>query len=347
MDNLKLCGLTSGEIADLIGKSGFNINHALRISNSIYKKHISGIHNIPGIPRKLKEELGSISATGLFGPIASEVSVDKTVKYLFETEDGRKFETVYIPDNKRHTVCVSSQSGCRMGCPFCVTGRYGFHGNLTAGEIVNQVISIPEAGTIDHVVFMGMGEPMDNIGQVLKASMIMTAEWGLSLSPRSITVSSVGITPGIERFLSETDCNLTVSLFSPFYDERKKVVPVEKKYPIDQIIRIMKNAPLKKKRRLSLSYVMIKDMNDTDRHLEGLISLLKDSDIRINFLPYHPVEGDGHFSSSAERLQFFRHNLVISGISASVRRSRGSDIAAACGLLASGMTTVSGQDDSD
>ena len=337
MVKMTLCGLTSDEIFRHIGPSGFTISHAVLISNGIYKKRISAISLIPKIPKKLKIFLESNSITGMFEPIASEVSTDKTVKYIFRTETGKEFETVYMPDSKRNTICVSTQSGCRMGCPFCVTGRYGFHGNLTAGEIVNQVLSIPDAGKVTHVVFMGMGEPIDNLENVLRACEILTAGWGLAISPRNITVSTVGITPGIKKFLWSSDCNLTVSLHSPFNVERKRFVPVEIKYPVHEIIGIMKNYPIKKKRRLSLAYVMIKDLNDTDIHLEGLKTLLKGSNIRVNLLPYHNIPDDLNVSSSAERMQFFKHNLIVSGVSASIRKSRGVDISAACGLLASGL----------
>jgi len=332
-----LCGLTADEIFRLIGPSGFTLYQAVSISNSIYKKRTIEISQINKIPKKLKDELAANMCSGIFMPVASEVSADKTVKYLFRTETGKEFETVFIPDNKRNTVCVSTQSGCRMGCPFCVTSRYGFRGNLSAGEIVNQIISIPEAGIVTHIVFMGMGEPMDNLENVLKACKIITAGWGLSISPRNVTVSTVGITPGIEKFLENSDCNLTLSLHSPLIEERKRIVPVEKHYPVQKIIEIMKNYPVKKKRRLSLAYVMIKDLNDTDYHLEGLKSLLKGSIIRVNLLPYHQASNDPNTSSSAERMLFFKHNLVVSGISASVRKSRGIDISAACGLLATGL----------
>ena len=199
MVKMNLCGLTANEIFDLIRYFGFTINHAVTISNAVYKKGISDISQIRKISKKLKEKLESIAITGIFMPVASELSADTTVKYLFRTETGKEFETVYLTDNKRNTVCVSTQSGCRMGCLFCVTGSYGFHGNLSAGEIVNQVISIPEASKVNHVVFMGMGEPLDNLENVLKACRILTAEWGLALSPRNITVSTVGITEGIHR----------------------------------------------------------------------------------------------------------------------------------------------------
>ena len=332
-----LCGLTADEIFDLIRPLNFTSSHAVSISNSIYKKGISNISEIVKIPYRLKEELFNIAATGIYLPLASEVSADKSVKYMFRTENGKEFETVYIPDNKRNTVCVSTQSGCRVGCSFCITGRYGFRGNLTAGEIVNQILAIPQAGKVTHIVFMGMGEPMDNLENVLKACNIITAEWGLAISSRNITVSTVGIMPGVEQFLQRSDCNLTLSLYSPFSVERREIIPVENKFPVLDIIEMMKNFPLKKRRRLSIAYIMIKNLNDTDSHLEELKAILKGSKIRVNLLSYHPGNNDKNCSSPAERMQFFKHNLIISGISASIRKSRGADISAACGLLAAGL----------
>ena len=329
-----LCGLTADEIYDLIGYSGYTRLQAVSVSNSIYKKHISDISDFAKIPYRLKEMLLKVAHTGINLPLASEVSEDKSVKYLFRTEDGKEFETVYIPDKKRNTVCVSTQSGCRMGCSFCVTARYGYHGNLTAGEIVNQIIAIPQSENVTHVVFMGMGEPMDNLENVLKACKIITAEWGLAISARNVTVSTVGLMPAVEQFLQNSDCNLALSLYSPFAVERKKMVPAENIYPVNIIINLIKNFPLKKKRRLSIAYVMIKNLNDSDYHLEELKSILTGSAIRVNLLPYNTVPSDQKSSSSAERMQFFKHNLIISGISASIRKSRGTDISAACGLLA-------------
>ena len=332
-----LCGLTADEIFDLIGSLNFTSSHAVSISNSIYKKGISNISEMVKIPYRFKEELFNIAVTGIYLPLASEVSADKSVKYMFRTENGKEFETVYIPDYKRNTVCVSTQSGCRMGCSFCITGRYGFRGNLTAGEIVNQILAIPQAGKVTHIVFMGMGEPMDNLENVLKACNIITAEWGLAISSRNITVSTVGIMPGVEQFLQRSDCNLTLSLYSPFSVERREIIPVENKFPVLNIIEMMKNFPLKKRRRLSIAYIMIKNLNDTDSHLEELKAILKGSKIRVNLLSYHPGNNDKNCSSPAERMQFFKHNLIISGISASIRKSRGADISAACGLLAAGL----------
>jgi 23S rRNA (adenine2503-C2)-methyltransferase len=224
-----------------------------------------------------------------------------------------------------------------MACSFCVTARYGYKGDLTTGEILTQILAIPQSASITHVVFMGMGEPMDNLENVLRACRIIMAEWGLAISSRNITVSTVGITPGVRKFMTKSDCNLTLSLFSPFSEERIKIIPVEKRYPVRTIIEIMKNFPVRKNRRFSIAYVMIKGINDTSIHLEELKSMLKGSAIRVNLLPYHAVGNDPNSSSSPERMQYFKHNLVISGISASIRKSRGADISAACGLLAAGL----------
>jgi 23S rRNA (adenine2503-C2)-methyltransferase len=178
---------------------------------------------------------------------------------------------------------------------------------------------------------------LDNLENVLKACEILTAEWGLALSPRNVTVSTVGIIPGIKKFLRQSSCNLTLSLHSPFSEERQQLVPAEKKYMAHDIIHLLKDYKLKKGRRLSIAYVMINGLNDSDAHLNELISILKGSFIRVNLLPFHSAGEGAMNSSSPEQMQYFKHNLIIAGISASVRRSRGSDISAACGLLAAGM----------
>lgn len=336
MEKTALCGLTPDDILQEESVAGMAMTAAVSVANSIYKKRLREISEFPKISGKLKHRLKEIFTCGMYDPESSVTSSDGTIKYLFRNSDGLVFETVYMSDGKRNTVCVSSQSGCRMGCPFCATGRLGFMGNLSAGDMINQIISLPEAGKVNHVVFMGMGEPMDNIENVLKACTVITAQWGLALSPRDVTVSTVGILPGIERFLAESGCNLAFSIFSPFPDERIRAVPAERLYPSTGIIEIMRNFPLKKKRRMSVAYVMMKDINDTERHLQGLKDLLRGSSVRINLIPYHPISDEEVFSSPDSTVMYFRHELVISGISASVRRSRGADISAACGLLASG-----------
>jgi 23S rRNA (adenine2503-C2)-methyltransferase len=337
MKKKNLVGLSVSEIYELIRPEGYNQAHATAIANSIYKKGIKDLSGITKIPRALHSYLEEIAESFVYDPVASEVSSDGTIKYLFRNPEGRQFEAVYIPDKKHDTVCVSTQSGCRMGCPFCVTARYGFHGDLDVADIISQILGIPTAGRVTHIVFMGMGEPLDNTDNVIKACEILTSVWGMALSPKNVTVSTVGITPAVIPFLEKSGCNLTLSLYSPFPEERIKVVPAEKQYPAVEIIEIMKYFPLKKKRRFSVAYVMISNINDKDRHLEGLKEMLKGSGIRVNLLPYHRVQGDKNVPSSGERMMYFKHNLVVSGISASIRRSRGADISAACGLLASGL----------
>ena len=337
MDKTSLCGLSVEEIFSIIQPGGFSNNHALKISHLIYKKGIRDLSSASGLSGKLRDFLSQSTESGLYPPVSTVSSTDGTTKYLFRTLDNRQFETVSIPDKKRNTVCVSTQSGCRMGCSYCMTARYGYHGNLSAGEIINQVISFDPAANVTHVVFMGMGDPMDNLENVLKACNILTSEWGAAIARRNVTVSTIGITEPVIEFLNRSECNLTLSLFSPFPEEREKVIPAEKAFPARKTIGIMKDHPLRKKRRFSVAYIMIKGINDTDRHLIGLIDLIKDSGIRVNLLPYHPVPGDNNISSSDDRMMYFKHNLVKTGISASVRRSRGADINAACGLLASGL----------
>jgi len=329
-----LCGLTYEEIREI---SGSGKSHARSIANTLYKKRINDIMLFPDIPGRIREEMDRITCSGILMPVASEKSSDGTIKYLFRNEENLEFETVYLPDKKRSSVCVSSQSGCRMQCPFCVTGKYGFRGNLSVRDMVSQVIGLPVQEKLTHVVFMGMGEPMDNLDNVLKACNILSAEWGSAISRKNITVSTVGIITGVRRFLKDSKYNLAFSLYSPFPEERSLAVPAEKKYPARRIIEIMEDYTSDRNRRMSLAYIMVRNVNDTDKHLEGLKSLLNGSKIRVNLIPYNSIPGDRNISSLPERMQQFKHELIISGISASIRRSRGIDVSAACGLLATGL----------
>jgi len=331
MIKTSLCGLTADEIHDLTGSDR---RHAITIANYLYKRKIGDIMLIPDIPVRVKKELIEKSFPGIYPPVTSKESIDGTIKFLFRNEGGQEFETVLIKDKKRTTVCVSSQSGCRMGCPFCATGKYGFRGNLSVRDILTQVLGLPNSGIVTHVVFMGMGEPLDNPDNVLKACNIFSAEWGPAISGRNITVSTVGIAPSVKSFLEKSACNLTLSLYSPFHDERYMTIPAEKSYPAHDIIELMRNHQLNRKRRLSVAYLMISKINDTEKHLEGLKELLRGTQIRVNLLPYNKIPGDYKTSSSPERLQYFKHELVTAGISASVRKSTGLDVSAACGLLA-------------
>ncbi len=307
-------------------------SHARRLLYWVYRRGIRSLDEINDIPGRVLQVLSGHVEPGLISPIASEASTDGSVKYLFTNNAGLTHETVWLPDGKRRTVCVSVQAGCRMGCRFCATGRNGWGGNLSAGEMVNQVTGIPDQVT--HIVLMGMGEPGDNIDEVIRACGIFTAEWGLAAGRSKVTVSTVGVTPAVTRLLEETDCNITLSLHSPFPEERREVIPAEGRWPFTETLSMMKEYDNRKKRRFTVAYVMIKGKNDTDRHLQGLKRLLSGTGIRVNILPYHPADLNDDLCSDSDTMMRFKHELVTSGIGASVRKSRGTDIAAACGMLA-------------
>ncbi len=329
---IPLAGIDLAGLEHLLAIKGVDSRYARRILYWIFRRGIRSFTEINDIPKNVLSVLPESFATGLSSPVSSAGSADGSVKYLFRTDEGLLHETVYLPEGNRKTVCVSVQSGCRMGCRFCATGLNGWRGNLTAGEIVNQVVSLPH--DVSHVVMMGMGEPGDNIEEVIKAYNIITAEWGLAIGRNRVTVSTVGVTPAVKRLLEETECNLTLSLYSPFSEERREVMPAESAWPYKETLVLMKAFKADRNRRLTVAYVMIRGKNDTERHLEELNRLLTGTRIRVNLLPYHQVENDSDCSSDAETMMRFKHLLVTSGVGASVRKSRGGDIAAACGMLA-------------
>jgi 23S rRNA (adenine2503-C2)-methyltransferase len=331
-----LAGLDLAETEDLLAHSNIDRRYARRILYWIYKKGIRVFGEINDIPKDVLSVLSDTFSTGHSEPVSSVVSADGTVRHLFTAGKDLLHESVFIPEGKRETVCISVQSGCRMGCLFCATGQNGWKGNLTAGEIVNQVVSLPHKVT--HVVLMGMGEPGDNIDEVLKALKVLTAEWGMAIGKSRVTVSTVGITPAVKRLLEETECNITLSLYSPFPEERRKAVPAETAWPYKETLDLMKTFRAGRYRRFTVAYVMIKGENDTDKHLEELKRLLSGTKIRVNLLPYHRSGTDSDCSTDSETMMRFKHLLVTSGVGASVRKSRGLDIEAACGMLAAGRT---------
>lgn len=319
------------EVEELLGRLGVDARHARRLLYWVYRRGIRSFDEINDIPSKFLRVLSENAVTGLSSPVVSEVSADGSEKFLFTTPAGLIHETVWLPDGKRRTVCVSVQAGCRMGCRFCATGKNGWRGDLTAGEIINQVVSLPHEVT--HIVMMGMGEPGDNIDEVVRACRILTAEWGLAAGRSNITVSTVGVTPSVKRLLDETECNITLSLHSPFPDERRSVIPAETPWPFTETLAMLKHYDNRRRRRFTVAYVMMAGRNDSPKHLDELKKLLTGTGIRVNLLPYHPFEEDDARSSDASVMMRFKHELVTSGIGASVRKSRGADIAAACGML--------------
>ena len=261
-------------------------------------------------------------------------SVDGTVKYLFTTADGLAVESVYIPDDDRATLCISSQKGCKMGCRFCMTGKQGFHGNLTAAEIINQVLSIPESETLTNVVFMGMGEPMDNFDEVLAVLQVMTEKWGFAWSPKRITVSSIGKLDTLRRLLDETHVHVAISVHSPYHEERLNLMPVEKPYPVRDVMKCLRKYDFAHQRRLSVEYIMWSGLNDDIEHAQALVDLLAGSNSRVNLIRFHAIPGVNLKTTDEQRMVAFRDYLNSKGVLATIRRSRGEDIFAACGMLA-------------
>lgn len=298
----------------------------------IYVKKVRSFDEMTNISKKFRAVLNENFELGFADFTDVQVSVDGTKKYLFPTTNGA-VEAVYIPDRDRHTLCISSQVGCKMKCDFCMTGKMGFSGQLTAGEILNQIYSVEESDVLTNIVFMGMGEPLDNVEEVLTTIEIMTAEYGQAWSPRRITVSTIGLLEQIDYFLQQTEANLAMSLHNPFGDERQAMMPVEKAHPAAKIINYLKEQDLNRQRKLSFEYIMFGGLNDTDEHLKGLISLLSGIRCRVNLIRYNTIPGLPYANSSEDTMVRFRDELTKKGIITTIRKSKGQDIFAACGML--------------
>ena len=285
------------------------------------------------ISKANREKLAAEYAIGCKEPIDAQHSKDGTIKYLFPTDSGKFVETVYIPDEDRATLCVSSQVGCKMNCLFCQTGKQGFEGSLSATDIFNQIYSLPERDKLTNIVFMGQGEPMDNLDNVLRTTEIMTADFGYGWSPKRITVSSVGVKGKLKRFLDESDCHVAISMHTPLHDQRKELMPAEKGMSIDGIIELLRNYDFSHQRRLSFEYIVFKDFNDSEEHAKAIVQLLKGLDCRMNLIRFHPIPNIPLKGVDDHKMEKFRNYLTQHGVFTTIRASRGQDIFAACGLL--------------
>jgi 23S rRNA (adenine2503-C2)-methyltransferase len=328
-----LFGKTLTELQQVFQALGLPGFAAGQIADWLYKKRIGSIEEMTNLSKQARNQLKIHHTVGLEPARSVQVSTDGTKKYLFNTSMNKYVETAYIPDRDRHTVCVSTQVGCKMGCLFCMTGKQGFQGNLSAGEILNQLRSIEEWGRITNIVYMGMGEPLDNLEEVLKSLEILTSEWGFAMSPRRITVSTIGIIPAMKEFLEKSEAHLAVSLHSPFDAERKMLMPVQQVYPLGEVLDEIRSWQFGRQRRVSFEYIMFRDLNDTPRHIKELIKVLSGIRCRINLIRFHPIPDTPLKSSTNERIAAFKEELNGRGIVTTVRASRGEDIYAACGLL--------------
>ncbi len=321
MNNKSLLGQSPEELKEIVVGLGLPAFTAKQIAGWIYGKHVDSIDKMTNLSLDARRRLSEAYAIGCSAPVKCQRSVDGTAKYLYRTSDGHFVETVYIPDGDRATLCVSSQVGCKMGCAFCMTGRQGFVRSLSAADILNQIYSLPERDTLTNIVFMGQGEPMDNLDNVLRATEALTAPWGYAWSPKRITVSTVGLAKGLIRFLDES----------------------RKAFGIADIAALLKQYDFCRKgahrpegaaqRRLSFEYIVFKGINDTRRHADALIRLLDGLDCRINLIRFHDIPDTPLKGVSDEEMIALRDYLTNHGLFTTVRASRGQDIFAACGLL--------------
>ena len=328
-----LVGMTLAELRQAAKDLGMPAFTGGQMAEWLYRRHTDSIDAMTNISKANRALLSEHFKVGLNPPTDCQRSVDGTVKYLFPTSNGREVETVYIPDGDRATLCVSSQVGCKMRCLFCQTGRQGFEGNLTAGDILNQIFALPERDTLTNIVFMGQGEPMDNLDAVLRATEVLTAPWGWAWSPKRITVSSVGIRGKLRRFLDESECHVAISLHTPDPEQRAQLMPAERGYPVSEVIDLLRQYDFSHQRRLSFEYIVFGGVNDTERHARSIVRLLHGLDCRINLIRFHQIPDSELHGADEQRMLWLRDYLTSHGIFTTIRASRGQDIYAACGLL--------------
>lgn len=339
---IKLLGKTLIELQTIAQEVGLPRFAGKQLAEWIYIRRATSFDEMTNISLKGREALKANYTIGRHLPVAEAISKDGTKKYLFQIGE-QYIESVYIPDDDRATLCVSTQAGCKMGCKFCMTGTLGFHGHLTATDILNQIFSIPDADKLTNIVYMGEGEPMDNLDNVLRSLEVMTSAWGCAWSPKRITVSSVGIIKGLRRYIEECDCHLAISLHNPFAIDRQGVMPVEKANQLSDVIALLKQYDWSRQRRISFEYICWGGVNDTPKHANELLRILKGLDCRINLIRFHasPQNEDAPqhsstpslCSSNEQQMEWMRDYLTERGITTTIRRSRGEDILAACGML--------------
>lgn len=335
MENLQpLIGLTLEQLKEVALECGMPGFAGMQMAKWLYDKRVTSIDEMTNLSKPARAKLAGKWCVGRTSPLTKAESTDGTVKYLFDGVGGRDIEAVMIPDRDRATLCISSQAGCKMNCRFCMTGRQGWHGNLSASQIINQVLSVEESESLTNIVFMGMGEPMDNLEAVLTTIDILTAPWGMAWSPKRITVSSIGKLKELKQLLDTTKVHIAISVHSPYSDERAGLMPVENAYPITEVMKLLRGYDFAHQRRLSVEYIMWQGVNSDLRHADALARLVKGTDCRVNLIRFHAIPGVELRPCSEGEMTRFRDRLNALGITATIRASRGEDIMAACGMLA-------------
>lgn len=333
MSKYPLLGMTLAGLQSVVKNLGMPAFSAKQIASWLYDKKVTSIDEMTNLSLKHRELLKEEYEVGGMEPVEAMRSVDGTVKYLYRTGENQFVEAVYIPDEDRATLCISSQVGCKMNCKFCMTGKQGFAANLTANQIFNQISSLPERDKLTNIVMMGMGEPLDNLDEVLKALEVLTASYGYGWSSKRITVSSVGLRKGLQRFIEESDCHLAISLHSPFPSQRSEMMPAERAFSVTEMVELLKNYDFSKQRRLSFEYIVFKGVNDSLIYAKELVKLLRGIDCRMNLIRFHAIPDVDLKGADMDTMTTFRDYLTSHGLFSTIRASRGEDIFAACGML--------------
>ena len=328
-----LMGMTGSELKEAVRELGMPAFTGGQIARWLYQQHVNSIDEMTNISKQNRERLKEHFTVGSMAPIDCQRSVDGTVKYLFPTADGKYVETVFIPDGERATLCVSCQVGCKMNCLFCQTGKQGWEGNLTAADILNQIYALPEREQLTNVVFMGQGEPMDNLDAVLRATEILTADDGYQWSPKRITVSSVGIRGKLKRFLDESQCHVAISMHSPLHEQRRQLMPAEGQMTIQEVVELLRHYDFTHQRRCSFEYICFGGLNDSLAHGREIVRLVEGLECRVNLIRFHAIPDVALPGADEERMERLRDFLTARGVFTTIRASRGQDIFAACGLL--------------
>ena len=369
-----LMGMTPAELKEVAKSLGMPAFTGGQIAQWLYAKHVTSIDEMTNISQRNRALLSEHYEVGAMAPIDCQRSVDGTVKYLFPVrcsvscgiaatdEDGRRaeangcsvscgnaatdgdgcrfVETVFIPEADRATLCVSCQVGCKMNCLFCQTGKQGFEGNLTAADILNQIYALPEREELTNIVFMGQGEPMDNLDAILRVTQILTSPDGYAWSPKRITVSSVGIRKKLKRFLDESQCHVAISMHSPLPEQRAQLMPAERAMSIVEVVSLLKQYDFTHQRRCSFEYICFGGLNDSLSHAREIIKLVEGLECRVNLIRFHPIPNVDLPAADEQRMEQMRDYLTRHGVFATIRASRGQDIFAACGLLSTAKKSV-------
>ena len=339
MSRIDLRDLRRDEIAAFLATQGEPDFRARQVCQWVYKRQATHVRQMTNLPEALRQRLQPEVYVSTLSLLRRQRSEDGTEKLLFGLEDGNRIETVLIPRGDKRTICVSTQVGCALGCGFCLTAQGGLVRSLRPAEIVGQVLHFQEPGRepardFTNIVFMGMGEPLDNFRGTVQAVRILTADWGLNISPRRITVSTSGLARRLEAFgCEDLKVNLAVSLNATTDAVRSRIMPINKAYPIDRLLQACREFPLAVRQRITFEYVLLRDVNDSLADAKRLVKLLHGLRCKVNLLPFNEIPGAPYRRPTDDAVQGFWTWLVEHGVSASVRQSRGRDISAACGQL--------------